>query len=157
VKQKLITITVKAIEEQKQQESASAAQAAAAAQAGAAVGAGATVISTTISGNPPTGIWAIIHQLQYILLLLMIDDFTPDEIDAYIEAQSDSLLSFSFLPFDSFPGVNIPIDWMYFEQPNQKLELLEIESRSTFINIFSILCLFLVILGVHLVLLVLPK
>lgn len=119
----------------------SSAGAAAAAQAGAAAGMGASMVSSTISGSPPTGIWAIIHQLQYILLLLMVDDFIPEELQIYIEAQSSSMMNFNFLPFDSIPGVNIPVDWMDFQQPNAKLELLEIESRSTFNNLLSVISL----------------
>jgi len=113
-------------------------QTAAASQAGAAAGIGASILSSAVSGSPPTGVWAIVHQLQFILLLLMVDDYTPDEIDAYIEAQSTAMFSFDFIPFVAMPGFSIPVEWMDFQQPNAKLELLEVGSRSTFTNLFSV-------------------
>ena len=156
VAQKLITLEVDVTPAITPIAIVSSAGAAAAAQAGAAAGMGASMVSSTISGSPPTGIWAIIHQLQYILLLLMVDDFIPEELQIYIEAQSSSMMNFNFLPFDSIPGVNIPVDWMDFQQPNAKLELLEIESRSTFNNLLSVISLLAAAIWFHVLLLVTP-
>jgi len=143
VEQKLIIIEVVATPEEVEEPEAelevlSEDQAPTNLQAGAIAGIGASILSSVISGKPPTGMWAIVHQLQFILLLLMVDDYTPEEIDEYIEAQSTAMFSFDFIPFVTLPGFNIPVDWMDFQQPNAKLELLEVESRSTFTNLFSV-------------------
>ena len=101
---------------------------------GAAAGAGVSVINSVVSGNPPTGIYFILHQLQMIILFLMIDAFIPETLQTYLEGQGFALVNFNFIPSGDIPGFDLPITWMNGNQTNQVLKSLGIDSRSTFVN-----------------------
>lgn len=89
-----------------------------AASGGAASGAGITVISSIVNGNPPTGIYFILHQLQIIILLLMIDPFIPEKMESYLEGQGFALVNLNFIPSRDLPFIDVPLDWMESEQTN---------------------------------------
>ena len=106
---------------------------------GAALGAGISGINSIITGNPPTGLYFILHQLQLIILFLMIDPFIPETLKIYLEGQGFALVNFNFIPSGDIPGFDIPIDWLDSEQTNQALNALGVESGSTLVNNFSLL------------------
>jgi len=105
---------------------------------GAAAGAGISTINSAITGTPPTGIYFILHQLQLIILFLMIDPFIPETLKVYLEGQGFALVNFNFIPSADIPGFDIPIDWLETEQTNEALNALGIESGSTLVNNFSL-------------------
>ena len=50
----------------------------------AAIGA-LSLAASVLNGSSPITLWAIISQLQIIILMLLIDDYTPEDINKYIE------------------------------------------------------------------------
>lgn len=113
--------------------------------AGAAVG----VAISMISGNRPTCLYFVLHQLQMIILLMMIDPFIPAAIKDYLKSQGFVLVTFNFIPSGDIPGIDIPVEWMDEEQTNNILESLGIESKSTFINNLSLVVSMTCILILH--------
>lgn len=69
----------------------------------------------------------------------MAVETVPEKLTEYIEGQSFAMINFNILPTTELPGVKIPIDWFDYEQQDEVLQSLEIESRSTFVNCFSFL------------------
>lgn len=108
-------------------------------QVSSVVGIGAATSVAILSGAPPTGIWAIFHQLQFAILLLMIDSYTPNDINDFLRNQEFALLNFNFIPYDKLPIFEIPMSWTNTPQTNEKLSMLGLESQSTFTNHFFIL------------------
>ena len=82
----------------------------------------------------------------------MIDPFIPDTMKTYLEGQGFALITFNFIPSADIPGIDIPVDWMEADQPNELLESLGIESKSTFINNLSFILTIFGIMALHLLL-----
>lgn len=80
----------------------------------------------------------------------MIDSFIPDALNTYLEGQEYSLINFNFIPLEKVPSVSLSTGWLDFDQENEVLENLGIESGSTFINNMSLFFTFLMIGGGHL-------
>ena len=114
--------------------------------------AGLSIMKSIMSGNPPTGLYLIIHLLQIIILLLMIDDFVPEELKLYLESLDYALISFNFIPTVKFPVIKIPANWMEAPQPIEALEALGLESKSTFVNTLSLFATVFMIMVVHFIL-----
>jgi hypothetical protein len=109
------------------------------AQAGVAAVAGLATVSSVLSGTPPTSLWAIMQQLQMVIVLVMVDSYTPEDVDTYLEGVSFAMFNFNFIPIVDIPLVDVPVEWMESAQPFDKLETLGLESRSTFVNNISFL------------------
>ena len=120
--------------------------------AGAVAGATVSSINAIVSGNPPTGIYFILHQLQLIILFLMIDPFIPDTLKTYLENQGFVLVNFNMIPSADIPGIDIPIDWLESEQTNEALSALGIESKSTLVNNLSLFLMIGLIIFIHVML-----
>ena len=110
------------------------------------------VVQAILSGTPPTSLWAILQQLQMVIVLVMIDTYTPSDIDDYLEGVSFAIFNFNFIPLKKIPGLDIPVDWMDSAQPIDKLEVIGLESRSTFVNNVSFLGSLLLLFSIHLIL-----
>ena len=117
----------------------------------AAVGA-ISVISSVLNGSAPTALWAIIQQLQMVILILLIDDYTPEDIDNYLEGVGFVMFNFNFIPATDIPFVDIPTDWMTFGDPFDKVEKLGFDSISTFVNNVSLLLSFILLFTIHMLL-----
>ena len=128
--------------------------AAGSAQVAGAVGIGIT--ASILSGAPPMSLWTIMQQLQMVILLLLIDNHTPEDVDEYLGGMSFIMFNFNFIPIKSLPYVDVPTNWMEFGQPLDKLQTLGLESRSTFVNNISLLFTFLLTMTVHIFLKCLP-
>jgi len=109
-----------------------------------------------MNGSPPVSLWFILNQLQMTILVLLIDDFTPDDINEYLEGLGFVMFNFNFIPFKQLPGLNLPTDWMDFAQPNEKIEALGLESGSTLVNNISLISTFLITAAIHLTLKCIP-
>ena len=118
----------------------------------AAAGAAVSSINAIVSGNPPTGIYFILHQLQLIILFLMIDPFIPDTLKTYLEGQGFALVNFNMIPSADIPGIDIPVDWLESEQTNEALSALGIESKSTLVNNLSLFLMIGFIIFIHVML-----
>ena len=144
----IITLKVKP----KEEESTSKSISLAATSGGAAAGAGVSAVTSALTGNPPTGLYAILHQLQLIILFLMIDPFIPDTLKTYLEGQGFVLVNFNMIPSADIPGIDIPVDWLESEQTNEALSALGIESKSTLVNNLSLFLMIGLIIFIHVML-----
>ena len=109
-------------------------------------------INSILNGSSPTSLWAIVDQLQMVILLLLIDDYTPEDINEYLGGVGFVMFNFNFIPVTDIPYVDIPTDWMTFGDPFDKVEKLGFNSISTFVNNVSLLLSFIVIFIIHMLL-----
>ena len=109
-------------------------------------------INSLANGSSLTTLWAIIEQLQMVILLLLIDDYTPEDINEYLGGVGFVMLNFKFIPAADIPYVDIPTDWMTFGDPFDKIEKLGFNSISTFVNNVSLFLSFIVLFIVHMLL-----
>ena len=109
-------------------------------------------INSLANGSSLTTLWAIIEQLQMVILLLLIDDYTPEDINEYLGGVGFVMLNFKFIPAADIPYVDIPTDWMTFGDPFDKIEKLGFNSISTFVNNVSLLLSFILLFIVHMLL-----
>ena len=107
---------------------------------GTVVGGGSlVVIGSTLLGNPPTGLYLILHLLQMIVLLLLIDSFIPYSLQEYLANQDLVMINLNFIPSGNIPIIDVLVKWMDSKQTNLILNSLGLESRSSFINNLSLL------------------
>jgi hypothetical protein len=90
-----------------------------------------------ISGSSPTGIWAIINQIQLLLLIVTIDDHIPSDIEYYLRGNILAMFDLSFIPLMDIPYFNYLAKWLDDEQENRVAKKLKFDSRSTFTNYFA--------------------
>lgn len=108
------------------------------------VAAACTAISTAFlisgsSGASFSALWSIFNQLQLMIFLTFFDSYIHEDVLAYIEAFEFVLFNFNFLKIKTIPGVKVPSDWMDAEQPFKPLSALELDSRSTVTNCYSLI------------------
>jgi len=111
-----------------------------------------SIVTSVLNESSPTSFWAIVNQLQVILLMLLIDDYTPEDINKYIEELGFMMFNFNFLPFEETPGISIATDWLEFGEPFDKVEKLGLDSLSTFINNISLIITFIGLFILHMTL-----
>jgi hypothetical protein len=49
-----------------------------------AVSASAAIATSALKANSPMGLWSLFNQLQMLILLLLVDDFVPVDVNDYI-------------------------------------------------------------------------
>jgi len=108
--------------------------------------------TSVLNGSPPITLWAIISQLQIIILMLLIDDYTPEDINQYIEGVGFIMCNFNFIPFNKAPGISVSTEWMTFGDPFGKIKKLGFNSLSTFVNNISLLISFIILFTLHMIL-----
>ncbi|CAI2375096.1 unnamed protein product [Moneuplotes crassus] len=130
--------------------------AAATAQSQVGVAAAIAVVNAALMGTPPTSLWSLLQQLQMLLLLMLIDDYTPSDINEFLEGMSFIMFNFNFIPAGDIPLVDVPIDWLDFGEPGEKIQNLGVESVSTFVNNFSLIFTLICVIVAHIVLKIIP-
>lgn len=126
-------------------------------QTAVAVGVGTSAATSAMNTSSPTTVWAICNQLQLLILFLLVDTYIPDDVKGLIEGQDFALFNFDFIPAADIPYINIPTEWMDFEQTDINLEKVGVNSRSTFTNIFSLLLTIIFLIVTHITVKLLPK
>lgn len=112
-----------------------------------------SLVNFFVARCPFIPLWSIFEQLQFIIVILLIDSFTPKDIDHYLKHTRFALFNFTFLPIRDIPGIDDAfVTWMNDDQPRMKLETIEFDYRSTFVNNLSLIFVFLVLLIVHMLL-----
>ena len=106
-------------------------------------------VTSSVQGNSPSGMWAMINQLQLLILLLITGAYLPKDIRDYITGMEFSMFSFSFLPFESIWFIDYNIGWLNFEQGDEQMTDTGMQSGSSLINNFSFLFLLGPMVGVH--------
>jgi len=73
------------------------------------------------------------------MLLLLTGAFVPNDIVDYLSGMTFSAFSFNFIPIVDIPYYNHFALWLDYEQDDENLEILGVESGSAFTNNFSLL------------------
>lgn len=121
------------------------------------VGVSASAATSAMNASSPTSVWSIINQLQLLILFLLIDTYIPDDVRGFIEGQDFALFNFDFIPATDIPYINIPTEWMDFEQSDVNLAMVGVKSRSTFTNMFSLLLTVISLFIIHILVKLMPK
>ena len=95
--------------------------------------------------------WAIINQLQLLTLLVITEAYLPKDIRDYINGMEFSMFSFSFIPFINIPLLHDYVEWLDFQQPDVRMQTVEVNSGSALINNLSFLVLLVPMLLLHVV------
>jgi hypothetical protein len=97
------------------------------------------------SGAYPSGIWAIVEQIQLIILVISKEVFIPIDIDYYLKGNIELLFNFAFIPVLEVPFFAEVSEWLDLEQNVSAASELELESRSTFKNHFTMIMIILLV------------
>ena len=73
------------------------------------------------------------------MLLLLFKTYIHQDIIAFIRGYTFILFNFNFIPIRDIPGVNVLSEWMDADQPNYVLSDLDLESRSTLTNSYTLI------------------
>ena len=99
--------------------------------------------TSLIRGGSPKGAWAMLNQLQVLILLPLMFGSFSDKITNYILSMDAALFSFNFISIkDVLPDQET--GKVEFKQPNRYLKIIGLENGSTIANNLG---LFIIILG----------
>ena len=99
----------------------------------ASIGIASSFFTSIITGGSPQGAWAILNQLQILILLpLMFGNFNS-RIRNYILSMEAALFSFSFVSVKDLV-LDQETEEIEFDQPNKYLELIGLQNGSSFVN-----------------------
>ena len=117
--------------------------------AAASVGVVSSVGASVVSGGSPKGAWAMINQLQVLVLLPLMFGGFSDRIKNYILSMDAALFTFDFITIkDVLPDQETKK--VEFDQPNIYLKLTGLEDGSTFINNLALFIIILCWIMLHL-------
>lgn len=97
-----------------------------------------SIITSLVSLSSPSGLWIVFNQFQLILLIPLIATNAPDDVVQSIVGFKFASFSMSFLPLKYFRLMFALQDRLEFEHPNSYLELIELQSTSTFYNFYTL-------------------
>ena len=101
------------------------------------------------NASAPTGLWITMNQFQLILLLLLTKSNIPRSIVSYLSGLKATTWSFNFIPFKSIPGFDKMVNRFDFRLPDAELKYFGINSGSTFVTNFSLICIVLILIAIH--------
>jgi hypothetical protein len=110
-----------------------------------------------LSGAYPKGIWAIVEQIQLIILIISKEDFIPIDVEYYLKGNIDLLFNFVSIPVFEIPFLAEISKWLDLEQKVNAASELELESRSTFKNHLTMIVIFLFALLFYLIAKITPN
>ena len=96
------------------------------------------VIGSIFSGTPSTGLWSFLQQQQMIIVLLMIDSFTPSQILLYLEGVGFVFLNKIPKSVQKLTYIDSLLNIFDSDQQNEKYQRAGFISRSTFINLIPL-------------------
>ena len=100
--------------------------------------------------STPQGLWITMNQFQLILLLLLTNSHIPKSIIDYLSGLKATTWSMNFIPFKDIPCFKSIVNLLNYELENKTLGYLGVFSGSTFVNNFSLICVFVIIMLTHL-------
>ena len=109
-----------------------------------------TIGISAVRGTSFAGFYLILHQLQMIILFLLIDPFIPESVMNYLEGQSFALVTFNFISSEDIPILKLFVKWIGTVQENETFNRLNFESESTLANHTTFFLILLTIIGIHL-------
>ena len=89
--------------------------------------------------SSPQGVWLLINQFQLYLLLFLTGAYMPKNIHDFLQGFDIFMLNFGHKLISDIPLIRGFINWIDYEQKDQSLRTLDIQSGSTIVNISSIL------------------
>lgn len=98
---------------------------------------------SVISGSSLSSIWAIVEQIQLLILIMAIEDHIPEVVEYYLEGNSFFLFNFGFIPTKDASYLGFIPKWTDLEQTVNVAKRLELESSSTFTNHYTLILTFL--------------
>ena len=108
-----------------------------------------TTLFSLWNASAPTGLWITMNQFQLILLLLLTKSNIPRSIVSYLSGLKATTWSFNFIPFKSIPGFDKMVNRFDFRLPDAELKYFGINSGSTFVTNFSLICIVLILIAIH--------
>ena len=101
--------------------------------AAASVGVASSVGASMMTGGSPQGAWAMLNQLQVLILLPLMFGSFSEKITNYILSMDAALFTFNFITISDFlPDQDTRK--VEFKQPNRYLKIIGLENGSTFAN-----------------------
>lgn len=94
----------------------------------------AVIIASVFADDAPQGIWAMLHCLQLWLLVPLIAKFIGSKLKNLILASGFAIFNFSFFRIHEWSMFESLVDKMSFEQRNEYLEALGMNTGSVFVN-----------------------
>jgi hypothetical protein len=94
----------------------------------------------------------MLNLVQILLLLPLAGDYMPNGIIEFMYGISITIASLSFLKFTKLAYISSLIGWLTIDQDNYYLNVIGLESKSSFVNTYSVLGLMTIIPIVHLLL-----
>jgi hypothetical protein len=98
-----------------------------------------------LSGAYLSGIWTIVEQIQLIILVISKEVFIPVDVDYYLKGNIELLFNFASIPVLEVPFFAEVSEWLDLEQNVSAASELELESRSTLKNHFTMIMIILLV------------
>jgi hypothetical protein len=99
-------------------------------------------VGVAASMSSPQGSWSMINQFQIFILLPMLGAYMPFEVINFITGMGFTLFSFDFIPYKEIPGIKHTIQFLDYDQTDEYLDEVGIESGSSLINHISLILIF---------------
>jgi hypothetical protein len=106
---------------------------------------GSSAINSMITGAAPALMWGILNGLQLLVILPLTNAFLPDSILEFIYGIEFATFSFDFVPINTSPVYKQIDEWLHFDQEEDVISSMGIESTSSIVNNFQIITTFLLI------------
>jgi hypothetical protein len=103
------------------------------------VGISISLSKLAVSGHSPVSLWAIIEQIQLLILVMTIDDHIPAEVEYYLSQNTLAMFNFGFIPILKLPFLSHFLDWLDDEESDEIAAKLGMDYKSTLLNHFSLL------------------
>lgn len=107
------------------------------------------VLTSMLSSSSPATMWAIINQIQLLLLLLLTGAYFPKDVVDFLTGFEFSMLSLNFLQTDTWSIFDKVTNWLHSEQPHYYLGVIGVESKSSLVNLSSFLFNLLIQTSIH--------
>jgi hypothetical protein len=107
--------------------------------------------------SSPTALWAMAHQMQLLLLLLLTQKYFPDDVKAVLQGNDFMLFDLSFVHIEKIPGFNLAVESFDSEQENVYLKTIGLESSSGIVNFISVITVIILLVGLHICIFFIPK
>lgn len=105
--------------------------------------------STSFVTGPSSGSFTMLNTVQLLLLLPLIPKYMPQRIIEFMFGMSMCLGTFSFIKFASIFFISDALNWFSVSQSNSYLDVIGLNSQSSFVNTYSMLGFMLVIPFIH--------
>ena len=107
--------------------------------------------SSLLNNSPSQSAFSMVNAVQLLILLPLIGVFIPANLLSLIKSMSFSLLDLNFLSLNKIPLILNFMNDIDYEQKNEYLKSIELESGNSIINTFTLLSFSLILPLLHLI------